>query len=153
MPGKTRPIATGCTSNTLALSYSVSTLIESVASAKEEKTEVISSEDMLSNTKVSNRMIREKRKEQKRMMIRKMRCKNHDPTNEHKETRNNPTEDKNDEDVTYKEDEASDRRIPEEIMEEIVGKIVGDEQIGRLGGGVPGPIGLSPGPHLTGAQC
>ena len=35
--GKTRPIATGCTSNTLALSNSVSTLIESVANAEKKQ--------------------------------------------------------------------------------------------------------------------
>ena len=35
--GKTRPIATGCTSNTLALSNSVSSLIESLANAEKQK--------------------------------------------------------------------------------------------------------------------
>ena len=58
-PGKTRPIATGCSSNTLGLSNSLSTFLESVANAEMNKLEVISSEDMLFHTKEHNKKIRE----------------------------------------------------------------------------------------------
>ena len=47
-PGKTRPIATGCSSNTLALSNN----------AEETKREVISTEDMLYNTKEHNKRVK-----------------------------------------------------------------------------------------------
>ena len=48
--GKSRPIATGCTSNTRGLSNSVSNFLESVANSQTSKFESISSEDMLSKT-------------------------------------------------------------------------------------------------------
>ena len=69
--------------------------------------EVISSEDMLHSTKMSNEMVREKRLEEKRCLIRKWKCTHHH----------------------------------------------GDlGRVGPLKGEVPGPVGLSLGPHLPGAQ-
>ena len=56
-PGKTRPIATGRSSDTLALSNSVSLLMESLANTEEEKREVISAEDLLYHTKIHNKEI------------------------------------------------------------------------------------------------
>ena len=53
-PGKTRPVVTGCSSNTLGLSNGVSDVLESVANSEEEPYEVISSEDMLAATKRFN---------------------------------------------------------------------------------------------------
>ena len=74
VPGKTRPIATGCSSNTLALSNSVSTLVEAVASASEEKMEVISSEDMLFHSKLHDKRVQELRRERRRGLLRKLKC-------------------------------------------------------------------------------
>ena len=79
-PGKTRPIATGCSSNTLALSNSVSSLVEALANAEEEKREVISTEDLIYNTKEHNVEVRRMRKRYKEMRIRKLRCGAHHPT-------------------------------------------------------------------------
>ena len=72
--GKTRPIATGCTSDSLALSNSVSTLVESLANAEEEKHEVISTEDLLYNVKGHDEKVEEMRKIRKRKILRKLRC-------------------------------------------------------------------------------
>ena len=73
--GKTRPIATGCTSDSLALSNSVSSLVESLANAEEEKHEVISTEDLLYNVKEHDGKIVELRKMKKKEILRKLRCK------------------------------------------------------------------------------
>ena len=62
-PGKTRPIATGRSSDTLALSNSVSLLMESLANTEEEKREVISAEDLLYHTKIHNKEVRRMREE------------------------------------------------------------------------------------------
>ena len=74
VPGKTRPIATGCTSNTLALSNSVSSLVESLANAEEKKLEVISTEDLLYSAKMSDKETEVMRIDNKVKMIRKLRC-------------------------------------------------------------------------------
>ena len=74
MEGKTRPIATGCTSNTLALSNSVSSLIESLANAEEQKFEVISTEDLIYNVKQHDKEVEKIRIELKKRKVRKIRC-------------------------------------------------------------------------------
>ena len=56
--GKTRPVVTGCTSDTRGLSNSVSTFLESVANCSTENFESISGEDMLSKTKDYNEDIK-----------------------------------------------------------------------------------------------
>ena len=48
---KTRPVVTGCTSNTRGLSSGVSNLLESVANSEDNNFESISSEDMLAKKK------------------------------------------------------------------------------------------------------
>ena len=79
-PGKTRPIATGCSSNTLALSNSVSSLVEALANAEEEKREVISTEDMIYNTKEHNEEVKKMRMSYKESRIKKIKCRNNNPT-------------------------------------------------------------------------
>ena len=74
VPGKTRPIATGCSSNTLALSNSVSSLVESLANAEDEKHEVISTEDLLSNVGKHDEKVKNMRIERKRRILQKLRC-------------------------------------------------------------------------------
>ena len=70
-PGKTRPVVTGCTSNTRGLSNSVSNFLEAVANCNTSNFESISDEDMLSKTKLNNKDIEniverwEKRRESK----------------------------------------------------------------------------------------
>ena len=73
-PGKTRPIATGCTSNTLALSNSTSDLVESLANLEETKHEIISTEDLFFNIKKHDVEIGILRREYKRKYLRKLRC-------------------------------------------------------------------------------
>ena len=58
--GKTRPVVTGCTSNTRGLSNSVSDVLESVANSEPDPYEVISSEDMLARSKVFNKKMQKK---------------------------------------------------------------------------------------------
>ena len=55
---KTRPVVTGCTSNTRGLSNSVSNLLESVANSDKNNFESISGEDMLSKKEKGNREAR-----------------------------------------------------------------------------------------------
>ena len=74
-PGKTRPIATGCSGNTRALSNSVSSFLESVANSIENKFECISSEDMLNSTKEANKIMAEYMKKWKQKRLEKLRCK------------------------------------------------------------------------------
>jgi hypothetical protein len=62
-PRKTRPMVTGCTSNTLGLSNSVSDVLEAVANSEPVPYEVNSSEDMLSRTKVFNEKMLKRQKE------------------------------------------------------------------------------------------
>ena len=52
--GTTRPVVTGCSSNTKGFSNSVSGLLESVNKAKEEAYEVVSGEDMLAKVEKYN---------------------------------------------------------------------------------------------------
>ena len=69
--GKTRPVVTGCTSDTRGLSNSVSSFLELVANSTQETFESISGEDMLAKTKVFNKDVKnikqkwEKRREAK----------------------------------------------------------------------------------------
>ena len=74
VPGKTRPIATGCTSNTLALSNSLSNLVESLANAEEKKHEIISTEDLMYNAKSHDKLVEKMRMERLRKILRKIRC-------------------------------------------------------------------------------
>ena len=60
-PGSTRPIATGCTSNTIGMSNCVSDLLEAVANSEPDPYEAMSSEDMLYKTKLANEKIRLRR--------------------------------------------------------------------------------------------
>ena len=53
-PGKTRPVVTGNSSNTLGLSNSVSDVLEAVANSEPDPYEVISTEEMLTATKRFN---------------------------------------------------------------------------------------------------
>ena len=76
VPGKTRPIATGCTSNTLALSSSVSTLVESLASSEEGKVEVISTEDLLYNVGNHDKEVEMMRIKLLESKLRKLMCTN-----------------------------------------------------------------------------
>ena len=62
---KTRPIVTGCTSNTLGMSNNVASVLEAVAASEESPFESISSEDMLSKTKSYNRIILDRREKMK----------------------------------------------------------------------------------------
>ena len=73
-PGKTRPVVTGCSSDTLGLSNSVSDVLESVANSEDEPYEVISSEDMLAATKVFNEKYMERKKVWEERRRRKMDC-------------------------------------------------------------------------------
>ena len=73
--GKSRPIATGCTSNTRGFSNSVSNLLESVANSQTSKFESISSEDMLSKTKESNKKMAELLEKWMRIRDKKLECK------------------------------------------------------------------------------
>ena len=75
-PGKTRPVVTGCTSNTRAFSNSVSNLLEAVANCSSIEFESISGEDILSKKDRSNEKVKkvlEKWEERRRCKIRK-RC-------------------------------------------------------------------------------
>ena len=75
VPGKTRPIATGCTSNTLALSSSVSTLVESLATSEESKVEVISTEDLMYNVGKHDEEVGMMRLDIQKRKLRKLMCK------------------------------------------------------------------------------
>ena len=71
---KGRPIATGNSGNTRALSNAVSDFVEAVANSESTKIEVISSEDLLFNYKEHDKGIKELRKEIKAREIHKMNC-------------------------------------------------------------------------------
>ena len=73
-PGKSRPIVTGCSGNTRALSNSVSTLLESVANTIENVFESISSEDMLHSVKQSNAITTEIKYKWRVERLKKLRC-------------------------------------------------------------------------------
>ena len=133
-PGKTRPIATGCSSNTLALSNSVSTIVEALANAEEVKREVISTEDMLYNTKEHNKEVKRMRQEHKRRKIRKLRCEKDHPTEiERSGEDDHPTERHPAcEEVTCregeKEEECEARKLAQEIIQEIIQNIRNTQQ-------------------------
>ena len=71
---KTRPIGTANSSNTRAFANSVSDLLEAIANSEEMKYEVISSEDMLYNTKTCNQKIRKHQAEMLTAKNRKKTC-------------------------------------------------------------------------------
>ena len=73
-PGKSRPIVTGCSGNTRALSNSVSNLLESVANTIENIFERISSEDMLHSVKLSNKIISKLKDAWRQKRLKKLRC-------------------------------------------------------------------------------
>ena len=70
-----RPVVTGCNSNTRGFSNSVSDLLESVNKAKEGPYEVISGDDMLAKVENYNKEAEEIMKEGREKLCRKMRCK------------------------------------------------------------------------------
>ena len=107
VPGKTRPIATGCSSNTLALSNSVSMLVESLANAETEKHEVISTEDLLYNAVKHDEKVEMMRIERKQRILRKLRCKK----------------------IEKSEKEERTKRMVGKILEEIMEKIIVVEAI------------------------
>ena len=57
---KTRPIVTGCTSNTLGMSNNTASVLEAIAASEEEAFESISSEDMLAKCKDYNENVRKR---------------------------------------------------------------------------------------------
>ena len=63
---KTRPIVTGCTSNTLGMSNNTACVLEAIAASEEDPFESISSEDMLAKTKEYNKVVLERREERKK---------------------------------------------------------------------------------------
>ena len=71
---KTRPIGTANSSNTRAFANSVSDLLEAVASEREEKYEVISSEDMLHSVQEHNIKVKELGEGDKKRIERKRSC-------------------------------------------------------------------------------
>ena len=72
---KGRPIATGNSGNTRALSNAVSDFVEAVANSESTKIEVISSEDLLFNYKEHDKSIKELGVEIKAREVHKMNCK------------------------------------------------------------------------------
>jgi hypothetical protein len=72
--GSTRPVVTGCSSNTRGLSNSVSDFLESVANSIPDAYEVISSEDMLARVQAGNEAARKIIAEGREKKLRKMRC-------------------------------------------------------------------------------
>ena len=68
---KTRPVVTGCTSNTLGMSNNTASIMEAVAASFETPFESISSEDMISKTKEYNKKILERRRIRKEEKFRK----------------------------------------------------------------------------------
>ena len=81
VPGKTRPVVTGCTSNSRGLSNAVSNLLESVANCNPNNFESISPEDMISKMKISDEKVdgilmrwEERREEKLRKALRCKKC-------------------------------------------------------------------------------
>ena len=70
----TRPVVTGCTSNTRGLSNGVSDFLESVANSIPDSYEVISSEDMLARIEDANKVARKIIEEGRAKKSKKMRC-------------------------------------------------------------------------------
>ena len=75
MGNKTRPTATGHTSNTLGMSNAVAEVMEAVSCSETRRYNTISSEDMLANMYRYNREVENNVKEWKRARISKLRCK------------------------------------------------------------------------------
>ena len=71
---KTRPTATGHTSNTLGMSNAVAEVMEAVSSSEPERYNTISSEDMLANMHRYNREVENHVKEWQRTRIVKLKC-------------------------------------------------------------------------------
>ena len=71
---KTRPTATGCTSNTLGLSNAVAELLESISNADPNRYNCISSEDMLARIHKSSKKILEIKLEMDQKLARKLQC-------------------------------------------------------------------------------
>ena len=71
----TRPVVTGCNSNTKGMSNSVSDLLESVNKAKQNSYEVISGEDMLAKVGNYNLEAEEIKREGREKLCMKMKCK------------------------------------------------------------------------------
>ena len=71
---KGRPIATGNSGNTRALSNAVSDFVEAVANSEQNKIEVICSEDLLFNYKEHDKKIKEMSDEIRAREEHKMRC-------------------------------------------------------------------------------
>ena len=72
---KTRPTATGHTSNTLGMSNAVAEVMEAVSSSEPERYNKISSEDMLANMYRYNKEVEIHIKEWQRIRISKLKCK------------------------------------------------------------------------------
>ena len=60
---KTRPIVTGCTSNTLGMSNNTASILEAIAASEDKPFESISSEDMLAKMKAFNKKIKIEKEE------------------------------------------------------------------------------------------
>ena len=69
---KTRPVVTGCNSNSMGFSNSVSDLLESVNKANQDPYECISSEDMLANIEKFNTEARKIKEEGRQHLLRKI---------------------------------------------------------------------------------
>ena len=72
---KTRPTATGCSSNTLGLSNAVAEILESVSNAEPKRYNCISSEDLLARIHSCNNKIRARNKLRIEAVVRKLQCK------------------------------------------------------------------------------
>ena len=72
--GSTRPVVTGCSSNTVGMSNAVSDFLESVANSIPDAYEVISSEHMLARTVAGNEEARKIIAEGRAKRLEKLRC-------------------------------------------------------------------------------
>ena len=95
----TRPVVTGCNSNTRGFSNCVSDLLESVNKAKENAYESVSSEDMLAKVEIYNQEAEKIRKEGEDKLEKKMRCaRAHAHTRAHARAHTQPRQEKRNED-------------------------------------------------------
>jgi hypothetical protein len=74
LDGSTRPVVTGCSSNTRGMSNAVSDFLESVANSIPDAYEVISSEDMLARVEAGNEAARKIIEEGRAHRLKKLRC-------------------------------------------------------------------------------
>ena len=72
--GSTRPVVTGCSSNTVGMSNAVSDFLEAIANSIPDAYEVISSEDMLARCADANEKAREIIEEGREKKLKKLRC-------------------------------------------------------------------------------